>query len=63
MTDTVATGAAAGRSGERVAAAPAVEVTAPVAPRRATQGIGFYHRAWNKLRRDPVTLAAAAVLG
>jgi len=44
------------------AAAPAL-VLEGNATRRAVTGLGFYGRAWFKLRRDPTTLIAGAVLG
>lgn len=51
--------ATAGALGHDLPAPPAV---AP-ASRPAAMSVGFYHAAWYKLRRDPVTLGAAAVLG
>jgi peptide/nickel transport system permease protein len=51
------------QAGERSAPVPDAAVEHPIAPRRATLSLGFYGRAWYKLRRDPVTLTAAAVLG
>jgi peptide/nickel transport system permease protein len=71
---TADTGQAAGRTGSALegveraalpgaAAAPALALDATsAATRRATTGLGFYGRAWYKLRRDPTTLIAAAVL-
>src|SRR5688572_17135811 len=48
-------------------AAPSAPTTSaagrPAPPRRATLSLGFYGRAWYKLRRDPVTLTAAGILG
>ena len=60
MTDqSVAAPAAEGR----VTAAPVVEATAPT-PRAAEErpSRGYYARAWEKLRRDPTSIAAGVVL-
>jgi peptide/nickel transport system permease protein len=46
-----------------MADAPAIAVADPVeALRRAQQGKGYWKRVWERLRRDKVTLAMAAVL-
>jgi peptide/nickel transport system permease protein len=63
QTLTPAAQAAPWQAGERSAPAADGAVERPAAPRRASLAMGFYGRAWYKLRRDPVTLTAAAVLG